>query len=102
MGRAGLTMAFGTDLLAQMHRRQSEEFVIRGRVQQAIEVIRGTTIHAARLLRREGMLGCVAPGALADLIVVAGDPLGDLSLLGGQGAHMPVIMQDGRFVKRAL
>jgi len=102
MGRAGLTMAFGTDLLAQMHRRQSEEFVIRGRVQPAIEVIRGATIHAARLLRREGMLGCVAPGALADLIVVAGDPLGDLSLLGGQGAHMPVIMQDGRFVKRAL
>lgn len=102
MAAAGLTMAFGTDLLAEMHRRQSEEFTIRGRVLPAMEVIRSTTIHAARLLRQEGRIGCVAPGALADLIVVDGDPLADLALLGDQGAHMPLVMQGGRFIRNRL
>jgi len=102
MQRAGLTMAFGTDLLGEMHRHQSEEFVIRGRVLPAIEVIRSTTIHAAKLLRMEGRIGVVAPGAFADLIVVEGDPLSDLALLTHQGQHMPAIMQAGRFVKDQL
>lgn len=102
MRRAGLAMAFGTDLLGEMHRRQSEEFVIRGRVLPAIEVIRSATIHAARLLRMEGRIGVIAPGACADLIVVEGDPLKDLSLLAGQGRHLPAIMLGGRFVKDQL
>jgi imidazolonepropionase-like amidohydrolase len=42
----------------------------------------------------------VAPGAHADLIVVDGDPLKDLSLLTHQGRHMPVIMKGGAFMKR--
>ncbi len=102
MRRAGLTMAFGTDLLGEMHRHQSEEFVIRGRVLPAIEVIRSTTMHAAKLLRMEGKIGVVAPGAYADLIVVDGDPLKDLSLLTRQGAHLPTIMLGGRLVKDQL
>ncbi len=102
MRRAGLTMAFGTDLLGEMHRHQSEEFVIRAQVLPAIEVIRSTTAHAAKLLRMEGQVGCVRPGAFADLIVVEGDPLKDLSLLTGQGRHLGAIMLGGRFVKDQL
>jgi imidazolonepropionase-like amidohydrolase len=102
MRNAGLTMAFGTDLLGEMHRHQSEEFVIRGRVLPAIEVIRSTTMHAAKLLRMEGRIGVVAPGAFGDLVVVEGDPLKDLSLLTNQGAHLSAIMQGGRFIKDAL
>jgi imidazolonepropionase-like amidohydrolase len=102
MQRAGLPMAFGTDLLGPMHRHQSEEFVIRRRVLPAMEVIRSTTVHAARLLRMEGEIGCVAEGAFADLIVVDGDPLADLALLTHQGAHMPLIMQGGRVIKNQL
>ncbi|PZW43644.1 imidazolonepropionase-like amidohydrolase [Humitalea rosea] len=102
MRNAGLMMVYGTDLLGPMHRHQSEEFVIRGRVQPAIEVIRGATINAAIMLRQEGRIGCIAPGALADLIVVDGDPLADLSLLTHQGAHLPAIIQAGRFVKNEL
>jgi imidazolonepropionase-like amidohydrolase len=100
MRGAGLPMAFGTDLLGPMHRHQSSEFTIRAEVLPAMEIIRSATSLAARLLRQEGRLGCLAPGALADLLVVEGDPLRDLALLTGQGAHLPVIMQGGRFVKR--
>lgn len=102
MQAAGLMMAYGTDLLGPMHRHQSEEFVIRGRVQKPIDVIRSATLHAAVMLCQEGRIGCVAPGALADFIVVDGDPLSDLALLTHQGAHMPAIMQGGRFVKNTL
>ena len=98
---AGVAMAYGSDLLGDMHRHQSEEFVLRGRVLPAIEVIRSATVAAARVVGHEGRLGIVAPGAHADLIVVDGDPLADLSLLTGQGRHMPAIMKGGRFVKLA-
>ncbi|WPB87487.1 metal-dependent hydrolase family protein [Sediminicoccus rosea] len=102
MQKAGLMMAFGTDLLGPMHRRQSEEFLIRREVLPAAEILRSATSHAAKLLRQEGRLGVIAPGALADLVVVEGDPLADLALLTEQGAHLPAIMQGGRFVKNQL
>jgi imidazolonepropionase-like amidohydrolase len=101
MRKAGLPMAYGSDLLGEMHRHQSEEFVIRGRALPAHEVIASATHIAAKLLRQDGRLGAVAPGAHADLIVVDGDPLRDLSLLTAQGRHMPAIMKGGAFVKRS-
>ncbi|PWC29867.1 metal-dependent hydrolase family protein [Teichococcus aestuarii] len=101
MHEAELPMAYGSDLLGPMHRHQSEEFVIRGRVLPAQAVIASATAVAARLCRMEGRIGVVAPGALADLIVVDGDPLRDLSLLTGQGRHLSLIMKGGRVMKRA-
>ena len=37
----------------------------------------------------------------ADLVVVDGNPLRDLSLLTGQGRHMPLIFKGGEIVKHA-
>jgi imidazolonepropionase-like amidohydrolase len=102
MAKAKLPMAFGSDLLGEMHRHQSEEFVIRGRVLPAADVIRSATTIAARLLRMEGKLGCLKPGAFADIILVDGNPLKDLSVLTGQGKRIPAIMKGGRFVKNTL
>jgi imidazolonepropionase-like amidohydrolase len=101
MKKAGLAMAYGSDLLGEMHRHQSEEFVIRGRALPAHEVIASATHIAAKLLKLEGKIGTIAPDAHADLIVVDGDPLKDLSLLTHQGRHIPVIMKGGAFMKRA-
>jgi imidazolonepropionase-like amidohydrolase len=95
-------MAYGSDLLGPMHRHQSEEFVIRARALPAHEVIRSATADAARLLRMEGAIGCIAQGAFADLVAVEGDPLQDLALLTRQGRHMPLIMKAGRIVKNEL
>lgn len=99
MQAAGLPMAYGSDLLGEMHRHQSEEFVIRGRVLPAQMVIASATHIAAKLCRMEGKLGVVAAGAFADFVVVDGDPLQDLSLLTGQGAHLPFIIKGGALVK---
>jgi imidazolonepropionase-like amidohydrolase len=56
----------------------------------------------AELLNQSGELGVVAPGAIADLLVVDGDPLKDLGLLQAEGRHLPVIMKDGGLHKLAL
>jgi len=95
-------MAYGTDLLGEMHRHQSGEFALRARALPALDVLRSATTVAARLCGLEGRAGVIEAGAWADLIVVDGDPLRDWGLLEGQGAHMPAIMQDGRFVKQEL
>ena len=63
----------------------------------------GVTAASGTTVLNGSMTGnlTVAAGAHADLIVVDGDPLKDLSLLTRQGRHMPVIMKGGAFMKRA-
>ena len=100
--QAGVVMGYGTDLLGPLHRLQSEEFVLRGEALPPHDVIRSATLDAARVLRMEGKIGCIGPGAFADLIVVRGNPLRDLSLLTGQGRNMPLIMKGGELIKNEL
>ncbi len=100
--RAGVPVAYGSDLLGQLQVDQSREFILRAEVLPAIEIVRAATTVAARVLRHEDRLGCLKPGAFADIILVDGNPLADLNLFGGQGRHMPVIMKDGRFHKNTL
>ncbi len=99
---AGVSVGFGTDLLGAMQAHQSSEFTIRAEVLSPAEILRSATSVNAALLKAEGELGVVAPGAFADLIVVDGNPLADLTLLQEQGAHIPFIMKGGRFIKQAL
>jgi imidazolonepropionase-like amidohydrolase len=95
---AGVAMGFGTDLLGETHAQQSRELGIRARVLPAAEVIRSATLVNARLLGREGELGVVAPGALADLLLVDGDPLADLGLLERPDAALCAIVKGGELV----
>ena len=98
---AGVPMGFGTDLLGETHEQQSREFSIRAQVLSPAEILRSATIVNAEILNRSAELGVIAPGALADLLVVDGDPLEDLSLLEEQGKHLPIIMKGGQlFVDR--
>ena len=44
----------------------------------------------------EGKLGRIVPNALADLLVVDGNPLRDVGCLLGQGEHIPLVMKAGK------
>ena len=99
---AGVRIAFGTDLFRAPDHFQSEEFLIRAQVMKPAEILRSATVVGAQVLRMEGRLGIVAPGALADLLAIDGNPLDDLGLLQDQGKHIPVIMKDGAFFKNTL
>ena len=98
---AGVTIAFGTDLLGETHVRQSEEFAIRSRVLPAAEVFASATTVAARLIGMEGRLGVVAPGAIADLLVVQGAPQEDAAILADHQRSILMVMKAGAVHRRA-
>lgn len=102
MHRAGVKMGFGTDLIGSMNELQSSEFALRAQVLPALDILRSACAVNAQLLNQEGRLGCIRAGAHADLLVVDGNPLADISVLARGGECLPVIMQAGRFHKRAL
>ncbi len=92
---AGVEIGFGSDLLGALQIDQSREFLIRGAFEQPIEVIRSATLVNARILRHEGLLGELVPGAYADLLVVEGNPLKDLAVLASE-ANITEIWRGGR------
>jgi imidazolonepropionase-like amidohydrolase len=100
--RHKVKMAYGSDLLGTMHQRQSEELILRTRAFSNFEVVCQATSVAAEVLNKTGELGVVAAGAIADLLVVDGDPLQNIELLGEQGRHLDIIMKEGRFFKNRL
>ncbi|HEX4952985.1 MAG TPA: amidohydrolase family protein [Thermoanaerobaculia bacterium] len=91
--RAGLPIAYGTDSGVQAHGdngRQLALFVEAGMTPLA--ALQSATTVAARLLRMEGRIGTLAPGAYADLVAVAGDPLQDVRTV-----ERPLwVMKEGR------
>ena len=99
---AGVKMGFGTDLLGETHHYQSLEFSLRAQVLSPFEVIQSATVTNAELLNRCGELGVLAPGALADMIAVSGNPLKDLTLLQEQGKHLSLIMKGGKIYKNEV
>ncbi len=100
--RAGVPVAYGSDLLGQLQVEQSREFLLRREVLSPIEIIRSATTVGAQLLRMEGKLGTLRAGAFADMILVEGDPLKDLNLFQNQGRHLSLIMKGGSVYKTTL
>lgn len=94
----GVPIAFGTDLLGHMHARQNTEFALRAPALPPLELLQGATCIAARLMGRERELGLVAPGALADLLIVDGDPSATLDMLVAPETGIRLLMQGGRVV----
>jgi imidazolonepropionase-like amidohydrolase len=94
--RAGVRVAYGSDLLGGMQRHQSREFRIRSEVQPPADVLRSATTVAADLLGMAGRVGVIAPGAHADLLLVDGDPLTDAGALAD---HVHTVIQAGAVVR---
>ncbi|WP_028115370.1 metal-dependent hydrolase family protein [Ferrimonas senticii] len=95
--QAGIKIAFGTDAGVFPHGLNGREFgymVEAG--MPAIEALRSATLHSAQLLRIDDQLGSVAPGKLADLVAVKGNPLTQIELM----EQVSFVMKDGVIVKQ--
>jgi imidazolonepropionase-like amidohydrolase len=68
----------------------------------ATEILASATTEAARLIGMEGRLGVVAPGAIADLLVVDGDPLRDAAVLASPERSVRLVMKAGAIHRNAL
>ena len=58
------------------------------------EALRAATVHAAELLGRDD-LGRLAPGSVADLVAMPGDPLQDIAVV----KKVDFVMKDGKVVR---
>ncbi|THK36462.1 amidohydrolase family protein [Ensifer sp. MPMI2T] len=106
----GVKTAFGTDTLfsERIAARQGAQLAKLARWHAPAEVLKMATADNAELLALSGprspyigKLGVVEADALADLLLVGGDPLADISLVADR-SNLKVIMKDGRIYKNAL
>lgn len=102
MKRAGVKMGFGTDVSGQLQYRQCSEFSLRAEVLTPHDILVSATSMAAEIMREDGHLGIIAPGAHADILVIDGNPLDDIRILDRDGAALSVIMKAGRFHKNTI
>lgn len=108
--RLGVKLAWGTDFLFEPDlNAQQNAYILRLKPFFApAELLRLVTSGNAELLALsgprapyQGRLGVVEAGALADLILVRGDPLADIDLIGDPDRNFVVIVKDGVIVKGA-
>ena len=99
--QAGARIGFGTDLLGCLMPQQSIEFRLRREVCAPMEILRQATSSNAELLQMAGRLGTIAPGALADMLVIEGDPLADITILERHEA-IRVIIRAGEVCRNSL
>jgi len=96
-------IAFGTDLWGpEAQKSQLREFEVRQELDTAANVIRSATTVNAELLMQKGLLGTISAGGYADILVVEGDPLADLSVLLQPEKNLKLIMKGGAIVKNEL
>lgn len=107
----GVRIAWGTDTLFDPHlaTRQGAQLAKLVRWFSPAEVLTMATATNADLLALSGprnpypgTLGVVEEGALADLLLVDGNPLEDITLLGRPDTSLVAIMKDGNLVKNTL
>ncbi len=106
-----LKTAFGTDVLFSpaLAKRQGELLTKLVRWYSPAETLTMATSTNAELLtlcgKRNpypGKLGVVEEGALADLLLVDGNPLENIELIADPAKNLVVIMKDGKLYKNSL
>ncbi len=92
--RAGLPVAYGTDSGVQPHGLNGRQFALYVEAGMTpLQAIRSATLVDAQLLRMEGQIGTLRPGAYADVVAVRGNPLDDVRVL-----EAPVWVMKGGWV----
>jgi imidazolonepropionase-like amidohydrolase len=89
--KSGVTIASGSDVGVFAHGENARELKLMVAYGMSPgQALRAATITAAAVLRKDKELGRIAPGYLADLVAVKGDPLADISAI-----EKPVVVVKG-------
>jgi len=102
-------IVFGTDIITDPNliARMNEEFTFRTKWFTPVEILRQATSKGGELLDlskrfNPGKLGVIVEGALADILLINGNPLEDISLLTKPEENLALIMKDGKIYKNML
>lgn len=97
--RAGIKIGSGSDIIGPFQMLKGRELAIKSEVMTPTEAIVSATRTNAELLKLSDRLGTVEPGKWADLIVVHGNPLDDISLFERGLEKVVLVMKEGRIMK---
>lgn len=103
-----ITTGFATDLIAGMYPMLTREFTERAMYWTPAEVLAQATSESARVIRmsgkrnRYGNFGEIREGWVADLLLIDGEPLEDISVLRDPENNLALIMRGGEVVKNIL
>lgn len=91
--KAGIRMIYGTDAGIYPHGDNARQFAVMVRYGMTpMQAIRSATVNAADAMGLAGQVGELSPGAYADLVAVAEDPLADIRAL----ERISFVMKGGR------
>ncbi|MEO6386854.1 MAG: amidohydrolase family protein, partial [Croceibacterium sp.] len=94
--RMGVKVAFGTDTGVSKHGDNAKEFALMVAAGMTpAQAIKAATVSGAEVLGMSDRIGRIAPGMMADLIAVKGDPLTDVTRL----EHVDFVMKGGKVDK---
>jgi len=93
---AGVPIVAGTDNLAGFSLHRELELYVQAGI-PAPAVLQIATLKAAQLMKRDADLGTVAPGRLADLVLVRGDPAANISDI----RQVEMVVKGGKLFKAA-
>ena len=100
--RAGVKVAMGTDSGVGHHGSNAEELALMVEAGMTpMQAIVATTKTASECIHMASDVGTIEPGKYADVLVVDGDPLADITVLQDK-ARLALIMQGGRVHKNAM
>ena len=98
----GVKIGYGTDLLGELQVYQSREFILRQNVMPKSEILKSATLINAEIVNQKDQIGIIKEGALADLLLIEGNPLEDFSVFQDQGKYISLIMKNGKIYKNSL
>ena len=67
-----------------------------------VSLLRSATSIYAEIMKKEGDLGCIRPGAYADLIAIDSNPLDDIYCMSKPDEQFAMIMKGGDMVRNRL
>ena len=104
-------IALGTDLVGSPEIMEGQAYELTNRLKwfTPLEILKQATINNAELLNLTGpmnpypgTLGVIKEGALADILLVDGNPLEDLTLFNDPEKNLLLIMKDGKIYKNIV
>jgi imidazolonepropionase-like amidohydrolase len=100
-----ITTGFATDLIGGMYPLLTREFTERAMYWTPAEVLVQATSESAKVIRmagklnRHGNFGEIREGWVADILLINGEPLQDISVLRDPGQNLALIMKGGKIIK---
>lgn len=98
----GITIGSGSDVVGPFQKWKGLELELKSRVMGKMGAIVSATRTNSEIMGMDDMVGTLQEGKYADILVLQGNPLEDITVFQRHEEDMPIIMKNGTFVKKRI